>query len=218
MEIKRILSEGNKLKVRLKDVDLSFVNGLRRACTESVPVLAVDTVEFVNNDSVLYDEILAHRIGLVPLKTNLKTLKNQEECTCKGKGCNKCTITLKLSVKGKQVLSIDMKNKAIDIPFEMPIVNLTPSQKLEFLAITRLGTGKEHAKFIPGLIWHTYTPKNFSNVEDLKDESDEKEFEKNDFIFHIESWGQLTPEEIFLSGIEVLKKSFKDLEKSISKL
>ena len=87
----------------------------------------------------LGDERTPAKINYPELKLDLK---NQEECTCKGKGCNKCTITLKLSAKGKQVLSIDMKNKAIEIPFEMPLVNLTSTQKLEFLAITRLGTGK----------------------------------------------------------------------------
>jgi len=222
MEIKKVYKADGKLKVWLGDVELGFVNALRRICIESVPVLAIDEVEFVKNDSVLYDEIIAHRLGLVPLKTDLRTIKSRETCDCKGKGCNKCTITLKLQVKGKEVFSSDLKNKAIDIPFEMPITKLTEEQELELQAFVCLGIGKEHAKFIPGLVWHTYVPENFNaDKPDLKiitEESGNMKFKKDQFIFHIESWGQLEPEEIFLSGLDVLQKKLKELDKSLGKI
>ncbi len=198
MKIEEVKKNGEKLQFKITDADLSFVNAIRRICIESVPVVAIDTVDFTKNDSVLYDEILAHRLGLIPLRTNAH-LKLREECVCKGKGCNLCTIKLKLSEKGKEVYSSQLKGKGFEIPYDMPIVKLTAEQELEFVADARLGTGKEHAKFIPGLVWHDY------------DKEDE-------MVFHIESWGQLKPSEIFLSATNVFAKKFKELSKEVDKI
>ena len=48
--------------------DESLANAVRRSVAE-VPTLAIDEVEIYKNDSPLYDEMLALRLGLVPLKT-----------------------------------------------------------------------------------------------------------------------------------------------------
>ncbi|OYT41608.1 DNA-directed RNA polymerase subunit D [Candidatus Pacearchaeota archaeon ex4484_26] len=199
MKIQDVKKQENKLSFKIIDADLSFVNALRRIIIESVPVLAIDTVEFIKNDSVLYDEIIAHRLGLVPLKADIKTFKLREECSCHGKGCSKCSVKLKLKVKGREVLSTDLKGRGVESVYEMPIVNLRPDQELELIAEAKLGTGKEHAKFIPGLVWHTYD-------------------NENEITFFIESWGQLKPKEIFLSAIHVLEKKFKELDKIFVKL
>lgn len=199
MKITDVQKQGEKLSFKIIEGELSFVNALRRTITENVPVLAIDTIEFSKNDSVLYDEIIAHRLGLIPLKTNIKTFKLKEECSCNGKGCNKCSVKLKLKVKGREVLSTDLKSNGVEAVYEMPIVKLMPEQELEFIAEATLGTGKEHAKFVPGLVWHTY--------EDSKE-----------ITFNIESWGQISSKEIFLSGINVLGKKFKEFEKAIAKL
>lgn len=192
-------TKGEKLQLKIRDADLSFVNAIRRFCTESVPVLAVDTVEFAKNDSVLYDEIIAHRIGLIPLKANIKSFKLRDECSCDGKGCNKCMVKLKLSAKGKEVSSKDMKSTGVEIPYDIPIVKLAQEQELEFVAEARLGVGKEHAKFIPGLVFHTY-------------EENEQEV-----TFNVESWGQMKPQEILLSASEVLAKKLKEIGKAVDK-
>ena len=199
MKIDDVKKDGEKLQFKIKDTDLSFVNAIRRLCTESVPVLAVDTVEFTKNDSVLYDEIIAHRIGLIPLKTNIKSFKLREDCSCEDKECNKCMVKLKLSVKGKEVSSKDMKSTGVEIPFDMPITKLTQEQELEFVAEAKLGVGKEHAKFIPGLIFHTY-------------EENEKEV-----TFNVESWGQMKPQEILASASEVFAKKLKEIDKAVNK-
>lgn len=199
MQIEELKKSAEKLSFKLKDADLPFINTLRIISTESVPVLAIDIVEFAKNDSVLYDEILAHRLGLIPLKTNIKSFKLREECSCKGKGCNKCSVKLKLAVKGREVSSKDLKSKGVEPAYEMQIVKLMPEQELELVAIAKLGIGKEHAKFVPGLVWHSY--------------DDPKEI-----TFHIESWGQMKPQEILLSAAEVLQKKLKEIDKAVSKL
>lgn len=201
MKVEQAKKNGEKLSFKIKDADLSLINALRRISIESVPVLAVDIVEFTKNDSVLYDEIIAHRIGLIPLKTNIKSFKLREECSCKEKGCNKCSTKLKLSLKGKEVLSTDLKGRGVEVVYKMPLVKLMPDQELELVAEARLGVGKEHAKFVPGLVWHNY--------------DDEK---GREITFNIESWGQMKPQEIFLSATDVLAKKLKELDKAIAKL
>jgi len=131
----------------------SLVNALRRSLNE-IPVLAIDEVEISKNDSALYDEVLAHRIGLIPIK-NSKLLTEKEKCSCKGKGCGKCTINLKISIKGPcTVYSGDIKGGAEVVYKKMPIVTLDKEQELELVGKVRLGKGKEHAKFSPGLIFY----------------------------------------------------------------
>jgi DNA-directed RNA polymerase subunit D len=138
----------------------SLANAIRRSVLE-IPVLAIDDVEFYKNDSVLYDEIIAHRLGLVPLKTE-KDMNLKSECTCEGKGCAKCSVQLKLSVKGpKTVYSGDLKGKADVVYDNMPITLLRDDQEIELVATASLGKGKDHAKFTPGLVYY----RNLAEIE-----------------------------------------------------
>ncbi|MBN2421287.1 DNA-directed RNA polymerase subunit D, partial [Candidatus Woesearchaeota archaeon] len=102
MEIKLIKKQPdyNRATFTIKDATPAFVNALRRTITEAVPVMAIEDVEFKNNSSVLYDEILALRLGLIPFKTDLSSYNVPSECTCNGEGCAKCTLALTLSAKG----------------------------------------------------------------------------------------------------------------------
>ncbi len=153
MEIKQIQKGEEKIIFEVSDINETIANSIRRSVQE-VPVLAVDTVEFVKNDSALFDEILAHRIGLVSLETD-KTLTRQEDCSCKGKGCSKCTSTLKLSSKGQCIVyASDLKGSTKVIYPKTPIVQLAKEQELQLNAYARLGTGREHAKFSPGIIYY----------------------------------------------------------------
>lgn len=58
------------VKFVLYDCDLSMANALRRIMLSEVPTIAIDLVEFESNTSVLADEFLAHRLGLVPLSSH----------------------------------------------------------------------------------------------------------------------------------------------------
>src|SRR3989344_7518921 len=84
----------------LSDASVSFANALRRLVLDSVLTMAADTVEIRRNDSALYDEMLAHRIGLVPLTTDLPSYKLRDECSCSGEGCMSCEVKLTLKKKG----------------------------------------------------------------------------------------------------------------------
>src|SRR3989344_2515919 len=152
----------NKCSFILKDTNAAFANVLRRNIINKVPVMAIEEVEFRKNSSVLYDEIVAHRLGLIPLVTDLKTYDLPAECSCKGKLCAKCRVKLKLKVKGPcTVYASDLKSrdpKIKPVYPKMPIVKLLKGQSLELEASAILGEGKDHIKWSPGLAYYKYKP------------------------------------------------------------
>mmetsp|Transcript_20449 Transcript_20449/g.19669 ORF Transcript_20449/g.19669 Transcript_20449/m.19669 type:complete len:410 (-) Transcript_20449:208-1437(-) len=58
----------DELVFEIKGVDVSFANALRRIMIAEVPTVAIEHVYMWNNTSIVHDEVLAHRIGLVPLQ------------------------------------------------------------------------------------------------------------------------------------------------------
>ena len=71
-------------KFTLSGVSTSFANMFRRAMMSEVPTLAIENVRIYDNTSVLFDEMLAHRLGLIPLRTDLEQYRLRSECTCGG--------------------------------------------------------------------------------------------------------------------------------------
>jgi len=252
MKIEKLKESKDKILFKVSGINFSYANTIRRSFSE-IPVLAIDTIEFYKNDSALYDEILAHRLGLVPLETP-KTFTPRDKCTCKGKGCLKCTCALKLKAKGpKTVYTSDLKGKGTSPVFkEIPLVILEKDQELEFSAEAILGTAKDHAKFSCGLVWFNAVPeitiKGCNNcgkcinicpkgaikskgnsieidplkcdmceacVEACKGEKDAISMKpsETDFIFHIESFGQLPIKKIFQEAVKALESNLKELEK-----
>lgn len=157
MKLKKISKNKNTLVFSVEGVKPSLVNSIRRAIIDEVPTMAIEDIEFRKNSSALYDEMLALRIGLIPLTTDLKSYDLPSECTCDGKGCAKCQLKLTLSAKGpKTVYASDLKSqdpKVKAVHGKMPIVKLLEGQELEFEAVAILGRGNEHAKWSPG---HAY--------------------------------------------------------------
>ena len=86
--------KSNKLILRIKDSNEEMINTLRRLILEEVPTLAIEEVELFNNSSVLYDEMIALRMGLIPIKTDLKGYNFRDKCTCEGAGCAKCQLKI----------------------------------------------------------------------------------------------------------------------------
>src|SRR6056297_16810 len=99
MEIDILELSDRSARFILSDVDAAFANGVRRAMLADVPTLAIDDVNIYNNTSVLYDEQLALRLGLIPLTTSLEDFVPQDKCACGGNGCPACTVSLTLSAE-----------------------------------------------------------------------------------------------------------------------
>lgn len=178
MEIKVLQQKDNMLVLNIKNTDEVFVNTLRRTIITEVPTLAVKTVKFIKNSSALFDEIIAHRLGLLSLTTDLKTYNLPEECTCKGAGCAKCQVIITLSAEGPlTVYASDLKFKDQNIKSvhgNTPIVKLLKGQELEIEATASLGKGKQHAKHIPANVWYKGYPQiklgNVKNTEEVAKE------------------------------------------------
>lgn len=154
----------DSLKLILGDIDPSTANAIRRTILSEIPTLAIENVRISENSSSLYDEIIAHRIGLIPIKTDLGLFTFREECKCEGKGCPSCTLELTLDVECKKsnqsVYSHDFKSSDPTIkPVEdILIVRLGKNQKISLVAEAILGTGKDHAKWQPAVAGYKYYP------------------------------------------------------------
>jgi DNA-directed RNA polymerase subunit D len=170
--------ESNQMHLKVAGTSDAFLNLIRRFVIDEVPTLAVEDVEFKDNSSSLYDEIIAHRLGLTPIKTDLKNYTPQDECTCKGEGCAKCQLklTLKANKKGA-VTASEAESQDPSCTFvygDTPIAKLTAKQKIELEATAILGRGKVHAKWCPGLVYFKREPSIDVSSVDLNDENTEK--------------------------------------------
>ena len=202
----------------ITDMSECLANAIRRSSLE-IPVMAIDEVEIIKNDSALYDEVIAHRLGLIPIKT-IKTVKETK---------------FKLKAVGpKTVYSTDIKPD-IGTDYKLPITILDEEQELEIVAEASLGKGIEHLKYSPGLVYYEHNlEKNILDYividENGKVSYDEKELiekglsdeqidkikrvkEVKELIFNIESWGQMNAKDIFLRAIEALDKNLQELSK-----
>jgi DNA-directed RNA polymerase subunit D len=153
MKLEMLELKDRKAKFVLSEVTPAFANSVRRAMVSDVPKMAIDYIDLYDNTSVLFDEMLSLRLGLIPLKTNADMYQFQQDCECKGAGCALCQVSLTLSAEGPCVVhSRDLKSsdpETVPADQNVPIVELKAGQKVVLTAVARLGTAKEHAKFQP---------------------------------------------------------------------
>lgn len=233
MKIEIMKKEKNEMTV-VAEMNVTLANAIRRS-VEEIPILAIDEVEIFKNDSALYDEIIAHRLGLIPLKN--QKVKGDVELKLKGKGKESGTKIMSESL-GELVVHPDM-----------PIVLLEKDQEIELVAKARVGEAKKHAKFSPGMIYYKHLPKikitaegekhqelaelfpeNFEfdgklkvkdatagdiDAEDVADFPGVKIELSDEIVINIESWGQIDAKELFLEATKALKDNLNDVVKSL---
>jgi DNA-directed RNA polymerase subunit D len=164
MEVKLLDSnkETGKMSFVLKGTNTTFANLVRRYIIEKVPTMAIETVEINDNSSALYDEVLAHRLGLIPLTTDLKSYEMISKCKCGGEGCNRCTLKLTLKSDGPGIVyasEIKSKDPKVKPVYgKTPIAKLLKDQCVELIATAVLGQGTDHTKFSPGLAYYKLKP------------------------------------------------------------
>ncbi|UCC33444.1 MAG: DNA-directed RNA polymerase subunit D [Candidatus Bathyarchaeota archaeon] len=157
MDVRILRKTDLDTRLIIEGVDTPYINALRRIILSEVPSMAIDEVIIIENSSVLHDEILAHRLGLIPLKTDLDTYNLPEECPCGSEfGCNLCQVSLTIEAEAKEntttVHSRTLNSENPDIvpvSDKIPIAKLALGQRIKLEAYARLGKGEEHAKWQP---------------------------------------------------------------------
>lgn len=177
MHVQVLGKTDEEMRVVVEGLNPQIANSLRRIMMNRVPILAIQTVDFVKNDSVLYDEIIAHRLGLLPLKFDAKAFNLKEDCDCEGKGCSECEIVFALDKKGPcMVYAKDLKSADKDVADvvypDTPIVELAEGQSLKLQATASLDIGKNHAKHQASRVYFRFFPrakvnKNISNLDEV---------------------------------------------------
>jgi DNA-directed RNA polymerase subunit D len=198
-----------RISVKFKNVPREYVNALRRLAISEVPTLAIDDVVMIDNSSVVHDEAVAHRLGMIPLRTDLKRFVMPHNCDCRSTlGCSKCRVLLVLDSEATErtriVTSGELKSEDEEVKpvsNEIPILTLAPGQKVKFEAYARLGNGKSHAK---------WQPTSSAVVKDGENE--------NESILIIETNLALRPDEVILAAADMLNAKIRNFSHAIHDL
>ena len=196
----QIIDQGEqKISVKLQGLPLQYANALRRICLNGIPIFAVDTVDIIENTSILADEGISHRLGLIPLKTELSAIQTNNET-------DKIVLSLDSGVatETRTVFSNELKSQddvIKPVSDNIPIVTLAPNQRIKFEAHARLGRGTEHAKW------------NSSNIATLLETTKDDEH-----ILTVETTGALEPKNIIIAGVNELSYRLDSFKQIISDL
>lgn len=162
MNIKILSKSQTRIKFLLEKSNPAFANALRRIMKSEIPTMAVEFVDFEENTSGMFDELVAHRIGLIPLTFDEKAYSVKSECKCGGKGCSRCEVTLVIDKQGPcTVKASDMKSTDDSVQpadKDIPIVELLEGQKIKMEAVAQLGLGTEHIKWQAANVGYQYMP------------------------------------------------------------
>lgn len=205
MVIKINILEKSKesIKFVIDGIKPSLANALRRIMISEVPTMAIEWVDFKKNDSALYDELIAHRLGLIPLTYDRKAYKLPEECREASVKDSQCYAKLKLKKKGPCIVysgDLESEDENVKPVFDkIPIVELLEGQEIELIAYARLGYGKEHIKWQGAVVGYSID-------------------ENGKITFEIESCCGLKPEEIVLVATEIFEKKLKEFKSLANKL
>ncbi|MEZ3115304.1 DNA-directed RNA polymerase subunit D [Halobaculum sp. MBLA0147] len=243
-DVSFVTREDRSARVLIRGLTPATANGVRRAMIADVPTFSVDTVRFVENSSVMFDEMVGLRLGLVPLTTPLADYEVGD------------TVTLALEKEGPgTAYSGDLEtadDRVQPADEDIPIIELKEGQRLEFEADAVLDTGKDHAKHQGGVgvgyrhlqrvevvgdreefdepepqilrgvietedgeVLHT---DEFDN--DLTNRYPGKEVRVEDvpgaFVFNVESDGSLSAEELLVRAVESLQDRADELADAVA--
>jgi len=160
------------INFELRDTDLSVANALRRVMLSEVPTLAVDLVDVLYNNSVLNDEFITHRLGLIPIVSKevgkftawyeedddeaFDENEDEEELTDVVFTLEVLNETDETKVVTSNDIALDPSHPSISpINYRDPtlkpivIVKLRKGQAIKLKATVRKGIGKDHAKWNP---------------------------------------------------------------------
>ncbi|MEM3397471.1 MAG: DNA-directed RNA polymerase subunit D [Nitrososphaerota archaeon] len=204
-----IVEEDEKsIKVELEGLPLAVANTLRRFVINEVPTMAIEEILIIENTSAMPNEVLAHRLSLIPFISDIDRYVAPEECDCGSKlGCEKCVIRYvvraeavdePVTVYSKDIIPEDPSITVKPVSPKIPIVKLAPNQRIEIELYVRVGKGRKHAK------WQ-------AAISSLY----EKDGEPGKRILFIESIGSLPPRRILKEAVNIFKKKVQELNEKI---
>jgi DNA-directed RNA polymerase subunit D len=232
-----LIEKNDEKMVWKSDMAISLANALRRSVGD-IPTLAISECDIYKNDSALYDEVIAHRLGLLPLKNQKVKKGSVVELKLKKKAGKEEKIIVEASEMGDSIVYPDT-----------PLVLLENGQTLELVARAEQGIGRLHAKFMPGLMFYRQIPEikiekegeshlelaeQYPEVFEFKDkllvkndwmsDLENSDLEKysgitaeygNNLLFAIESWGQMKAGDIFIEAATALKNELDIVLKAL---
>lgn len=154
------------IKFMLSETTVSYANALRRILISEVPTVAIDLVEIERNNTVLPDEVLAHRLGLIPIYSK-RDLRYKDECGC-ADFCPECAAVFDIDVIHSEDMPRTVSTRELvcsssdfSIKNGPVIVKLAKDQGLKARCIARKGIGRTHSKWSPvSAIRFEYDPQN----------------------------------------------------------
>ncbi|GAB6861327.1 DNA-directed RNA polymerase subunit D [Haloplanus litoreus] len=243
-EVEFIERDDRNARFLVRGVSPAFANGIRRAMIADVPTFSIDTVRFVENSSVMFDEMIGLRLGLVPLTTPLDDFEVGE------------TVTLALDVEGPATAysgDIETSEPLVEPADDnIPVIELKEQQRIELEADAVLETGRDHAKHQGGVAvgyrhlqrvevlgdageFDEQEPNILRGVIETEDgelvATDEfdhdlttrypgKELEVTDvpdaFVFHVETDGSFSVEELVTRAAESIGERAAELETKVA--
>ena len=157
MKISIVSLTEDTVRFLVEGVNTAFANSLRRTMMSEVPTMTIEDIFYFDNSSLVPDEILANRIGFVPLKTDLDSYVLPEDCDCGAElGCPKCRAVLTMDVEATgNTITVYSGDLTPDDPNTAPVsdrivlAKLADGQAIKFEAYAQLGQGKVHSKWSP---------------------------------------------------------------------
>ena len=164
-------------------VSTPLANALRRVMIADVPIWAIELVQFEVNTTVIHDEMIAHRLGLIPLTSSAdpetETVNFSLDLTA-GTETEEWTSEQLESDNDDVVPAID----------GIPIVKVARGQQLKLTATAKRDTGNEHAKWSPvSTCFFQVTPEGY--------------------LFEVETTGSLDPVEVVQRAIVILREKLQ---------
>ena len=241
-EVTFVERDPEKARFLVRGITPAFANGIRRAMIADVPTMAIDTVRVIENSSVMFDEQISLRLGLVPLSTPPGEFEIGD------------SVTLSLDVSGPDtaysgdlVSADELVQPTIE---DVPIIKLKENQRLEVEAEAVLERGQSHAKHQGGVAVGYRHLQRVETVGDLDSYAEEeprilrgvieedgeliptsefghdlrerypgKELAVEDvpgaFVFHVETDGSLSVEQLVTEAISSLEARAEELREAV---
>ncbi len=162
MELQKIDQQKDRCSFIVKGTNPAYMNTIRRLIMTEVPTMAIKSVKFITNTSAMYDEMVAHRLGLIVLKTDLEGYEVADPATPLADLGAVHAVDLSLKAEGPCTVYAEMlqsRDPKIKPVYPKTIIaKLTKGQSLEIEAKAVLGRGKNHVKHTPGLVYYRGNP------------------------------------------------------------